>query len=363
MAETQILIVEDESIVALDIESRLQKMGYRVCGKANSGEVAMKFAREKNPHLVLMDVNLRGKLDGIDVAEYICNELDIPVIYVTSHLDEDTLQRAKRTGPYGYVVKPFREMELHTAIEIAIYKHHTDKKLRDYASALETSNRELEAFAHTVAHDLKSVLSSIITGADVLELYCDKMPLEDLKRRLRTLSQTGRKMNNIIEELLALSEIKNPDVERKPLDMARIVAGALERLAYLIEEYHAEIIQPETWPNALGHGPWIEEVWVNYLSNSIKYGGNPPRVELGSTLLSDDRVCFWIHDNGPGIPVADQQKIFQPFTRLDREQARGYGLGLSIVQRIIEKLDGKVGMESQEGEGSVFYFVLPAATE
>jgi len=363
VAETRVLIVEDEAITAIDVERTLKKMGYRVCGRAGSGEEAIRLVREEKPDLILMDIHLRGSYDGVNTAEHIRTELDIPVVYVTASYEDAVLERAKQTGLYGYVVKPFREVELHMAIELALYKHQTDKKLKEYASELEMRNRELEAFAHTVAHDLKSILASIIAGAEVLEALCTNMPTEALKKRLHTLSQTGRKMDNLLEELLALSEARSSAVERRPLEMASVVTDALHRLADLIAEHHAEIIQPETWPKALGHGPWIEDVWANYISNAIKYGGHPPRVELGSTVLSDNRIRFWVRDNGPGISAEDQRRLFQPFSRLDDERSHGHGLGLSIVWRIIHRLGGEVGVESQKGQGSLFYFVLPAAGE
>jgi two-component system sensor histidine kinase/response regulator len=162
-----------------------------------------------------------------------------------------------------------------------------------------------------------------------------------------------------------------------PLDMASIVAEAQQRLAHMIEGHQAEIVLSDTWPAATGYGPWVEEVWVNYLSNAIKYGGRPPRVELGfvvsacpdrsprappngATAQPDGMVCFWVRDNGPGLTSEEQARLFTPFTRLDQVRAKGHGLGLSIVRRIVEKLGGQVGVESEVGRGSVFTFTLPA---
>ena len=132
------------------------------------------------------------------------------------------------------------------------------------------------------------------------------------------------------------------------------------RLAHMIEEHQTEIILPGTWPVALGYDPWVEEVWVNYLSNAIKYGGQPPHVELGATAQADGMVRFWVRDNGSGLTPEEQARLFTPFTRLDQVRAKGHGLGLSIVWRIVEKLGGQVGVESEIGRGSVFTFTLPA---
>jgi signal transduction histidine kinase len=167
-------------------------------------------------------------------------------------------------------------------------------------------------------------------------------------------------MASIIEELLLLAGVRRLEVEAKPLDMDDIVAEAQERLFDLINEHQAEIISPVAWPTALGYAPWIEEVWVNYLSNAVRYGGQPPRVELGATTQTDGTIRFWVRDNGIGLTEKEQSRLFVPFTRLSQIEAKGYGLGLSIVRRIIDKLGGQVGLESELGRGSVFYFTLPA---
>jgi two-component system sensor histidine kinase/response regulator len=216
---------------------------------------------------------------------------------------------------------------------------------------------------------------------------------EELHRYLSAVAHNGRKLNDTIEALLLLATVPKMGVELTPLNMASIVANAQQRLANIIEACRAEITVPNKWPVALGYAPWVEEVWVNYLSNALKYGGRPPRIELGfdvsaprpetlSRLASssanelkkrsqlnggtagedtDDMVCFWIRDNGPGITPENQARLFTPFTRLDQMRAQGHGLGLSIARRIIEKLGGQAGVKSDgvPGHGSVFSFTLP----
>jgi len=145
--------------------------------------------------------------------------------------------------------------------------------------------------------------------------------------------------------------------------MAAIVDAAQKRLAPLIAELQAEIVLPGAWPVALGHGPWVEEVWVNYLSNALKYGGRPPHIELGAAAQPDGTARFWVADDGAGLAPEDQARLFVPFTRLGQVRAEGYGLGLSIVRRIVDRLGGQVGVESAPGRGSVFFFTLPADFE
>ncbi len=131
MSEQRILVVEDQNIIAMDLQSRLVSLGYAVVGIASRGEDAIEFCRDLNPDLVLMDIRLKGRLDGIQAAEKIRAQADLPIIYLTAHSDEQTLQRARQTEPYGYLLKPFEDRELHLTIEIALYKHRMERRLRD----------------------------------------------------------------------------------------------------------------------------------------------------------------------------------------------------------------------------------------
>jgi signal transduction histidine kinase len=171
-------------------------------------------------------------------------------------------------------------------------------------------------------------------------------------------------MHEIIEGLLLLAHARTQeDFPIDRLDMESIVANALQREAHQIEEVEPEISFPDEWPVALGYAPWVEEVWMNYLSNAVKYGGRPALVEVGAERLVG-YVRFWVSDNGPGLTPEEQDQLFAPFLRLGRERVAkgmGYGLGLSIVRRIVEKLGGQVGVESAPDEGSTFWFTLRAA--
>jgi signal transduction histidine kinase len=237
--------------------------------------------------------------------------------------------------------------------------------LRQRTVELQARNEELDAFAHTVAHDLKNPLAALITFSGLLErrfarISSDKKFLDNLQM----MTQSGRKINTIINELLLLTSVRKlEEVTMEPLDMDSVVAEVQRRLADLIEEHRAEITVMGEWPVALGRGPWVEEVWANYVSNALKYGGQPPRVELGATEQEDGTVRFWVRDNGPGLTPEEQAQLFTPFTRLDQVRTEGHGLGLSIVRRIVEKLGGQFGVESTPGQGSTFFFALPRALQ
>ena len=227
-------------------------------------------------------------------------------------------------------------------------------------AALRAQNAELDAFAHTVAHDLKSPLTALIGNGELLQLCVEDGSIDNLAEQAATMVRVGHKMARIIDELLLLASVrKHSTVTRSVLDMDEILQEVDLRLAPLRQATQATVTLPERWPAALGYAPWLEEVWTNYLSNAMKYGGPAPQIVLGANESAHGFVHFWVRDSGPGISAEQQERLFTAFTRLHVSAAEGHGLGLSIVQRIVAKLGGEVGVCSEPGQGSTFFFTLP----
>ncbi|MFP4345475.1 MAG: sensor histidine kinase [Anaerolineales bacterium] len=240
-------------------------------------------------------------------------------------------------------------------------RRRVEEALRQQAVELQARNAELDAYAHTVAHDLKGPLSLVVGYAELLAMDAGATPPEDLQMALEAMRHSAWKMADIIDNLLLLASTRSMAVSAIPLNMEGIIAEVRRRLQAMIDRYDARISLPRSWPAALGYPPWVEEVWINYLTNAMKYGGTPPLIQLGAEILNAEEVCFWVQDSGPGIPEDKQAELFKPFKRLQTDSGSGHGLGLSIVLRIVERLGGRVGVESEMGEGSRFYFTLPRA--
>jgi PAS domain S-box-containing protein len=244
-------------------------------------------------------------------------------------------------------------------------RRNMEQALRRANLELVARNEELDAFGHTVAHDLKGPLSVVIGQALLLTDKESALSEEQRHEASRAIAEVGFKLNNILEELMLLAGLRKERVEMRPLDMASIVAETAKRQSRMITQYQAVVEWPDaaTWPTALGHAPWVEEVWANYLSNAIKYGGRPPHVQVGARLTGNSAACFWVRDNGAGLSPEEQARLFVPFERLEQARVSGHGLGLSIVRRIVERMGGQVGVESEgaTGHGSMFYFTLPLA--
>jgi PAS domain S-box-containing protein len=249
------------------------------------------------------------------------------------------------------------------AVQDITERKRAEEALHQYTIELEARNEELDAFAYTVAHDLKNPLGLILGYSQLLADDDNPLPPEKTQFSIASIKQAVDKMDHIMNDLLLLASVSRGEVAIKPLDMASIMSGVWYVLGQMIEEYQAIIVVPDTWPVAQGYGPWVEAVWTNYLSNALKYGGKPPRIELGATVQSEGMVHFWVRDNGPGLTPDDQSHLFVPFSRLAPNLAEGNGLGLSIVRRIIERLDGQISIKSEVGQGSVFGFSLPSGMD
>jgi signal transduction histidine kinase len=303
----------------------------------------------------------------IDVARLLVASLAVTAVseiaftsYVSVYSHTNMLGHVLKFVAFYLVYKAVIETGLEKPYDILLRQvKHNENILFQNTVELRARNEELDAFAHTVAHDLKEPIATLLITAETLN--DPTLGADERQQSVGYIQNIAHRMSSIVNDLLQLSEVRQSDVPLEVLDMQAIVNAAILRLQELLHEKHAEIQLTGTWPAALGHAPWVEEVWVNYLSNAMNYGGNPPRVILGTDVQADGMRRFWVRDNGPGLTPEEQELLFRPFTRLVQSRPHGHGLGLSIVFRIVKKLGGQVGVESTPGEGATFYFTLPAA--
>jgi signal transduction histidine kinase len=356
-----ILVVDDTKANLRLLTEMLTEEGFTV-RPAPSGAIALKAVSTYLPELILLDINMPG-MNGFEVCEKLKADeqsKDIPVIFISALNETLDKVRAFSVGGVDYITKPFQFEEVLARVKTHLSLHRLQQELQQNNEALITSNKELEAFSHTVAHDLKNPVSSIIGFAQLLNIAYSELNEDDIKSILVSVETSANKANRIIEELLLLSSTRSQTVEATPVNMADILIEVEQSLSSMIEEYQAEIILPDEWPIVEGYAPWIEEIWMNYVTNAMKYGGRPPRVELGATIQDDGWIRFWVRDNGRGLSPENQAKLFNEFTRLGEVEVEGTGLGLSIVRRIAKKLGGTAGVESEIGQGSLFFFTLPS---
>jgi signal transduction histidine kinase len=397
--KTRILIIDDMPDNVTALLHFLTNKGFAVF-LAQESEQGIKMVEELRPDLILLDI-MMPHLDGFEICKILKSQeflKDIPILFLTALTDTFDKVKGFELGAVDYITKPIQHQEVlarlnthlklrqlqqqlqeqnwHLQEEIR-FREQAEKHLQNTASILaertqelersteelKKRNLELDAFAHTVAHDLKNPLGGIVGFTELLLDECSSTPpqYESCQERLSHIRQAAEQMFNIIDALLLLAGVsRQMQMVPHALNMSEIIKRVIEqRLCYMLRDYAAEIKVVSTWPIAQGYSPWIEEIWVNYLSNGLKYGGNPPYLELGADSPKQNMIRFWVRDNGPGLPEEAQAKLFTPFTRLHTKRAKGHGLGLSIVQQIVEKLGGRAGVESTPGQGSLFYFTLP----
>jgi PAS domain S-box-containing protein len=240
MAGERIMVVEDEPIVAADIRETLEMLGYVIPAIASSGEEAIQKAMETQPDLILMDIKLQGGMDGVEVAACLQDRLETPVIYLTAYADTETLQRAKITEPFGYILKPFAERELHTAIELALYRHQMERKLQENTAWLAATLRSLGnavvatdmegcvTFMNPLAETLTGWTQEEAWGREVTEV-CQIITLTEnpVKRALREGVVVGIEENTV---LIAKDGTKVPIQESATLirdDNGHLLGAAL----------------------------------------------------------------------------------------------------------------------------------------
>jgi signal transduction histidine kinase len=257
-------------------------------------------------------------------------------------------------------------------ISTLVHKLRNEIKLRvKTQKELEQKIAELDAFGRTVAHDLKNPLMVIHMSTHALVEEFKNSDNSKIRKKIDFINDGTQQMINIIESILLLAGIKKVDQkEIKAFPVLQTVDEALKRMEYNIEAKNIQISKPTEWPQVVGYAPWITEVWMNYISNAIKYGGNlsrqvKPVIELGYDKpanlnnTSSEQIRFWVKDNGEGIANDKINTLFTEFTRLHSAEHEGHGLGLSIVKTVVNKFGGTVGVESEIGKGSLFYFTLP----
>ena len=234
----------------------------------------------------------------------------------------------------------------------------TDISARKKAEAeLLIRNQELDNYARNVAHDLNTPLSALINFSDLLLDTDFEISEEERKHFLEIIAENSRKMSNVIKELLIFATIKKDDIRFSTIKMMKPIENVITRLRFQIEQKSVQFKINKTMDDCLGYDPWIEEVWYNYISNAIAYGGSSPVIEIGSEVQNSDFIKYFVKDNGPGLSPEFKAIVFQTNPEKDKV-AHGYGLGLSIVKSIVEKLGGYIDVESEIGNGSVFSFYL-----
>ena len=356
MEQARIMVVEDEGIVAWHLAQRLQEMGHTVPAVVSSGAEAVEKAAVIHPDLILMDIHLQGEMDGIEAAAQIRAQGDVPVVYLTAYADEPTLERAKVTEPFGYVLKPFEERELQATIEMALFKHRMEKAL----------NQQRAEFLAMLTHDIKNPLSVILGYADILTEQVTAHGLTGAVEMFGMMKSNVLAVHSLVSNYLYLStrEAGGLQLPRKPVAIHEILRSVARR--YAAEAQHRqlrlEMRLAEDAPLVEGHPEALERIFANLVDNALKFTPASGEVTLGSEL-TDGEVIATVSDTGPGIAQEELPLIFEKYLRAAKDQFRtGVGLGLFIVQQLVKAHGGRIEVASTPGISTRFSVYLPTAS-
>jgi signal transduction histidine kinase len=225
---------------------------------------------------------------------------------------------------------------------------------------LTATNKELEAFVYSIAHDLRAPLRAMQGFSEMLSRNAGASLADTSKSFLHRINKSAQSLDAMLIDLVSYSRLCHEPIELAAVNLENAVHTTLSRLQKTIQATQARVEAAGPWPEVRAHGPTLGQVLLNLTDNALKFvrNGHAPVVRLRAEEKGES-VRVWVEDNGPGIAADHQAQIFRLFTRLDADRSGGTGIGLAIVQKAVERMTGRVGVESILGQGSSFWFELP----
>ena len=368
----KILIVDDTPVNIELLHRTLEPEGYAL-SVATHGEMALEIAPHLNPDLILMDIMMPG-IDGYEVCQRLKgNEYtrDIPVIFISAKGEVEDIVEGFRLGGVDYITKPIRREEVLSRVKTHVQLSYLKKQQEKRIQELECQNQRLEkldeiknGFLGTAMHDLRSPLSTI-SGCSDLFLRGGESCSEDEKKELvRMINQTSKDLLGLVHDLLDVSVLESGQLNLKLSsgNLKSLLLKHIQMNQVSSAQKNIDIVASlEEIPNLIFDPNRMGQVIDNLISNAIKFSQPGTSIQVGLTK-NDESLEFYVKDEGPGIRKEDQSRLFTEFPGINVYPTGGEkstGLGLSIVQKIVDAHSGAVHVDSEEGRGTTFYVELP----
>ncbi|MCI0535065.1 MAG: response regulator [Verrucomicrobiales bacterium] len=361
----RILIVDDEQAQMRALCDTLHDEGFEVVGFSAARD-ALAALKETKFDLLLADL-MMPEMDGIALLRQALEmDANLVGIIMTGQGTIDTAVGAMKTGALDYILKPFKLSAILPVLSRALTvrrlrmeKAVLEQHVRERTLALEAANKELDAFAHSVSHDLHAPVRAMREYSKILLKDNESQLSERDQHLLRHIRDSAQEMTQLIEGLFRFSRLGRQPLTRQEFDVSALVKDVLAELARQQPDRRVEFQMSELG-HCVGDRQLLKQVFVNLLSNAFKFtaGKEEARVEIGFQRAQNE-VVYYVRDNGAGFDMRYAQKLFRIFQRLHSDaEFEGTGIGLSLVQRIIQRHGGRVWAEGEVGKGATFFFTL-----
>lgn len=355
-----ILIVDDIEANIQLLATMLSDSGFDI-GVAYSGSEALDSVSAYKPDLILLDI-MMPEMDGFEVAKILkANKLtqDIPIIFLTAKADISDITKGFELGASDYVTKPFQSQEL-------LARVHTHLKLKFVMEELVQMNNIRNKFFSIISHDLKNPFSGIIGLAEMISQDGDKLTADDIRHTGEVMHKSAKVLYELLENLLewSRSQLGTIEFRQHPLDLREYIEKAINIYQLKAEQKQISLRSfISTEAKVFADNYMLNTILRNLIGNAIKFTPPGGVILVGATACEDaSLIKLFVRDSGIGIPEESKDKIFRldtKFVRTGTNNEVGTGLGLILTKELIEKHKGSIWFESEEGEGTTFYFTLP----
>ena len=363
--EARLLIVDDEAAQMQALCDTLADHGYQVVGRTG-GEAALAALRHEKFDLLLADLMMPG-MNGIDLLrQALAIDPMLVGIIMTGEGTIGTAVEAMQSGALDYILKPFKLSAILPVLgrslamrRLRLENAALERRVREHAAELETTNRELDAFTRSASHDLRAPLNIVLGFSALLIRELGPQISAEQRAWLAHVEQSARHMSQLIEALMRLSYVGRRTLDVKAVEIAPLVHSVVDDLRRA-QPQRRVTLELGDLPKTLADASLLRQLFVNLLSNAFKFTRDTAHavIEVGCEHRGEERV-FFVRDNGPGFDMTRADRLFDAFQRFHRaDQFEGSGVGLSIVQRVVQRHGGRIWAQTAPGQGASFFFTL-----